>query len=89
MAFSNTLSGRLEELRYPNLRSPDTDGPFSPNGSSTREQSPFFSNMHTPSNDARASLQRRFTTDSSKMPMARPYGQPYTSVTPTASIVRV
>ncbi|KIV86091.1 hypothetical protein, variant [Exophiala sideris] len=84
MAFSNTLSGRLEELRYPNLRSPDTDGPFSPNGSSTREQSPFFSNMHTPSNDARASLQRRFTTDSSKMPMARPYGQPYTSVTPTA-----
>ncbi|KIW57986.1 hypothetical protein PV05_02539 [Exophiala xenobiotica] len=85
MAFPNTLSGRMEELRFPNLRSPDADSAFSPNGSSTREQSPFFPNVHTSSNDARASLQRRFTTDSSKMPAARPFGQQYPSMTPTAA----
>ncbi|KAJ9625485.1 uncharacterized protein PV06_01772 [Exophiala oligosperma] len=84
MAFSNTLSGRMEELRFPSLRSPEADGTFSPNGSSTREQSPFFPSVHTSSNDARASLQRRFTTDSSKMPVARPFGQQYSSITPTS-----
>ncbi|KIX09150.1 uncharacterized protein Z518_00228 [Rhinocladiella mackenziei CBS 650.93] len=85
MAFSNTLSGRMEELRFPSLRSPDTESPFNSNASSTRDQNPFFSNIHTSSNDARASLQRRFTTDSSKMPVARPFGQQYNSINPTAS----
>ena len=84
MAFPNTLSGRMEELRFPSLRSPDTESPFGANGASTRDQNPFFPSMHTSSNDARASLQRRFTTDSSKMPMARPFGQQYASITPTA-----
>ncbi len=85
MAFSNPLSGRMEELRFPSLRSPDSEGPYSPNGaSSTRDQNPFFANIHSSSNDARASLQRRFTTDSSKMPMVRPFGQQYTSMTPAA-----
>ncbi|KIX94095.1 uncharacterized protein Z520_10121 [Fonsecaea multimorphosa CBS 102226] len=85
MAFSNTLSGRMEELRFPNLRSPDAESPYSSNGSSTREQNPFFANMHSSSNDARASLQRRFTTDSSKMPVARPFGQQYTSMSSAAA----
>ncbi|KAJ4557958.1 hypothetical protein HRR78_001633 [Exophiala dermatitidis] len=85
MAYSNTLSGRLEELRFPSLRSPDIEGPLSPNGSSIREQKPFFSNIHTSSGDARASLQRRFTTDSSKMPVGRPYGQQYAAITPNVA----
>ncbi|KAJ9617021.1 hypothetical protein H2200_000742 [Cladophialophora chaetospira] len=84
MAFSNTLSGRMEELRFPNLRSTDTESPYNSNGSSAREQSPYFSNMHASSNDARVSLQRRFTTDSSKTAAARPFGQQYPSVNSTA-----
>ncbi|OCT45870.1 putative RNA-binding protein [Cladophialophora carrionii] len=40
--------------------------------------------MHASSNDARGGLQRRFTTDSSKMSVARPFGQQYPSVNSTA-----
>ncbi|EXJ92260.1 hypothetical protein A1O3_00810 [Capronia epimyces CBS 606.96] len=85
MAWSNTLSGRMEELRFPSLRSPDPEGPLSPNASTARDQNPFFANIHSSSNDARASLQRRFTTDSSKMPVARPFGQQYTAITPSVA----
>ncbi|EXJ93970.1 hypothetical protein A1O1_02363 [Capronia coronata CBS 617.96] len=89
MSYSNTLSGRMEELRFPSLRSPEPEGPLSPIISSTRDPNPYFSNIHTSSNDARAHLQRRFTTDSSKMPVARPFGQQYTSITPSVPIVEL
>jgi hypothetical protein len=84
MAYSNTLSGRMGELRFPNLRSPELDGTFSPNGVSARDQNSYFSNLQTSSNDARASLQRRFTTDSSKMSGARTFGQQFGSMNSTA-----
>jgi hypothetical protein len=73
----------MEELRFPNLRSPETDSPYNSNGTSNREQNTYFSNLHS-SNDARTSLQRRFTTDSSKMSGARPFGQQYPPVNSTA-----
>lgn len=83
MAFSNPLSGRMEELRFPNLRSPDTEV-FSPNSTSVRDQNSYFAYPQNSSNDARASLQRRFTTDSSKMSGSRPFGQQYSSMNSTA-----
>ena len=83
MAFSNTLSGRMEELRFPNLRSPDTEA-FSPNATSARDQNSYFSTLQNSSNDSRTSLQRRFTTDSSKMSGTRPFGQQYGSMNSTA-----
>lgn len=83
MAFSNPLSGRMEELRFPNLRSPDTEV-FSPNSTAVRDQNSYFAYPQNSSNDARASLQRRFTTDSSKMSASRPFGQQYSSMNSTA-----
>ena len=72
MAFQNSLSGRMEELRFPALRSPEHDT-FPPNGPATaRPESGFFGAQG--SGDARISLQRRFTTDASKMSLARPFG---------------
>lgn len=73
----------MEELRFPNLRSPDTEV-FSPNSTAVRDQNSYFSNLQNSSNDARASLQRRFTTDSSKMSTSRPFGQQYSSMNSTA-----
>jgi hypothetical protein len=79
MAFPNSLSGRMDELRFLPLRSPDAD--TSLNGSTpVRGDSSYFSTM-SPSNDARASLQRRFTTDSSKMSISSPFGPQYGGIT--------
>jgi hypothetical protein len=77
MAYPNRLSERMEELRFPSLRSPE-EAAFN-NGTNGRGDTSYFSAMGQ-SNDARASLQRRFTTDSSKMSMARPFGSQYGAV---------
>ncbi|KAK5101414.1 hypothetical protein LTS08_005021 [Lithohypha guttulata] len=76
MAFSNALSGRVEDLRF--LR-PNSDSlnelSFSSNLSSKRDLAPFYSS------DVRSSLQRRFTTDSSKLGLNRAsFGQQYSSL---------
>lgn len=68
MAFSGGLNERMEELRFPNVRSPNDEYSYSGYTSPPRGQNSFFSSFQPPSNDARASLQRRFTTDSSKTP---------------------
>lgn len=71
MAFQNSLSGRMEELRFPSLRSPEHDS-FPSNGPpSSRGDGSFFPSGN---NDNRSSLQRRFTTDASKMSLSRPFG---------------
>lgn len=75
MAFPNSLSGRMEELRFPSLRSPDSDS-FANNATPTRGDTSYFSTVAS-SNDSRGSLQRRFTTDSSKMSQAKPFGAQY------------
>ena len=76
MAFHNSLTGRLEELRYPSLRSPEADSSFTTGAATSRPESSYFSTMSS-SNDARTNLQRRFTTDSSKMSLAKPFGAQY------------
>jgi len=74
----------MEELRYGGLRSPGIDAPFTNNAASNRDSNPFFTSIQ-PTNDSRGNLQRRFTTDSSKMALGRPFGQQqYTSLDATA-----
>ena len=67
MAFTNGLSERMGELRFPNPRSPTEEAHFSGYVSPPRGQSSFFSPFQPSTSDTRGNLQRRFTTDSSKM----------------------
>jgi hypothetical protein len=67
MAFTNGLSERMGELRFPNPRSPNEEVPYSGYVSPPRGQSSVFSSFQSSPNEARGNLQRRFTTDSSKM----------------------
>jgi len=81
MAFSNALNGRMEELRFPNMRPTENDSPFSATLSSKRDSNPFYSGMGPSASDVRGSLQRRFTTDSSKLSLGRAsFGQQYSSL---------
>lgn len=77
MAFSNALNGRMEELRFPNLRSNDNDMPYS----AKRDSNQFYPGLGSSASDVRGSLQRRFTTDSSKLGLGRgSFGQHYMSL---------
>jgi hypothetical protein len=67
MAFANGLSERMGELRFPNPKSPNDDTTFSGYISPPRGQSQYIPPYHSSSTDTRANLQRRFTTDSSKI----------------------
>ena len=74
MAFNNSLTSRLDELRSRNPAGTATDSP--PAFTTPSRYSGSFMTTHSnSSNDARASLQRRFTTDLSKMPTLAPIGQ--------------
>jgi hypothetical protein len=78
MAFANRLSERMEELRFPSVRSPNEEASYNTYTSPQRADSSFFSTFQQPSADSRGSLQRRFTTDSSKVSSA--FGQGYNSL---------
>lgn len=67
MGFKNGLSERLEELRFSSPRSPPSDSPFSSYPSPTRVQTASYISTFQPPSDVRANLQRRFTTDASKL----------------------
>ncbi|KAB8212453.1 hypothetical protein BDV34DRAFT_208221 [Aspergillus parasiticus] len=67
MAFKNGLSERLDELRFPSPRSPTSESPFPGYNSISPGHSNLASAFSRPSGDVRANLQRRFTTDSSKL----------------------
>jgi hypothetical protein len=70
----------MEELRYPSVRSPNEESPYSTLTSPPRADNSFFSGFQQqPTADSRGSLQRRFTTDSSKISGA--FGQGYNSNT--------
>ncbi|KAL8807010.1 MAG: hypothetical protein Q9182_000991 [Xanthomendoza sp. 2 TL-2023] len=77
MAYNNALTNRLDELRSRNA--PITTSTTSENSSgytTPARYSGSFMTSHSQSiNDARASLQRRFTTDMSKLPNLTPIGQ--------------
>ena len=68
MAFKNGLNERLDELRFPSPRSPTSESPF-PGYTSLSPGQPNLASAFSsrPSGDVRANLQRRFTTDSSKL----------------------
>ena len=74
MAFNNSIASRLGDLRSRNNPVSTSE---SPSGYTTPSRySGSFMNSHSqPSSDARASLQRRFTTDLSKMQPLAPINQ--------------
>ncbi|KAL3481121.1 armadillo-type protein [Aspergillus californicus] len=67
MAFKNGLSERLDELRFPSPRSPPSESHFPGYSSLSPNNSNFTLPFSRPSGDVRANLQRRFTTDASKL----------------------
>lgn len=67
MAFKNGLSERLDELRFPSPRSPPSESSFPGYGSLSPGHSNFVSAFSRPPGDVRSNIQRRFTTDSSKL----------------------
>ena len=68
MAFKNGLSERLDELRFPSPRSPpSSEIPFPGYSSLSPGHSNFVSAFPRASGDVRSNLQRRFTTDASKL----------------------
>ncbi|KAL4967996.1 uncharacterized protein BDV14DRAFT_188116 [Aspergillus stella-maris] len=67
MAFKNGLSERLDELRFPSPRSPPSDSTFPGYSSLSPGHSNFVSAFPRSSSEVRANLQRRFTTDASKL----------------------
>src|ERR1700761_5648456 len=77
MAFANRLSERMEELRFPSVRSPNEESPYSSFTTPPRADNSFFATFQQPSADSRGSLQRRFTTDSGKITGG--FGQGYNS----------
>ncbi len=76
MAYNNPITTRLDGLRSRNPPS-TTAGSESSSGYTTpsRYSGSFMPSHSQSANDNRASLQRRFTTDLSKMPNLTPIGQ--------------
>ena len=83
MASSNALTNRLDELRS---RTHQVTSSEAPSGYTTpsRHSGSFMPSHSSSTNESRASLQRRFTTDLSKMPTLPPIGQlPNQGIEPT------
>ncbi len=77
MAFNNPITARYDELRSPNP--PTTSNGTGTTTPSSRYSGSFLPNHSQPfGSDARASLQRRQTTDLSKMPPMTAIGQQLT-----------
>ena len=74
MAFNNSITSRLGDLRY---RNNPVSASESQSGYTTpsRHSGSFMNSHSQPSSEARGSLQRRFTTDLSKMQPLAPIGQ--------------
>ncbi|KAL9606417.1 MAG: hypothetical protein Q9179_000437 [Wetmoreana sp. 5 TL-2023] len=76
MAYNNALTSRLDELRSRNPSAAATTSESSSGYTTPSRYSGSFMTSHSQSaGDTRASLQRRFTTDMSKMPNLTPIGQ--------------
>ena len=75
MAFNNSITARYDELRSPNP--PSSSNSSASKAPSSRYSGSFLPNHSQPfGSDTRTSLQRRQTTDLSKMPAITPIGQP-------------
>ena len=83
MAFNNSITARYDELRSPNPPSSSaTTGTTTP----SRYSGSFMQSHSQPFGDTRASVQRRQTTDLSKMPAITPIGQQPTPTTQGESV---
>lgn len=78
----------MEELRFPILRQNDNDNTFTATShAAKRESNPFYSTLGPSIPDVRGSLQRRFTTDSSKLAKHRTsFGQQYPPTSAAAQL---
>ncbi|KAH0537041.1 hypothetical protein FGG08_006139 [Glutinoglossum americanum] len=74
MAFSNGLGDRFEDLRFRNSQSQRDESPFPTYPTPLRSNGNRVNTTNQP-NDSRMTLQRRFTTDSTKQPTMSPIGQ--------------
>ena len=74
MAFNNSLTSRLDDLRSKNLPATSSEN-HSGYTTPSRYSGSFMTSHSQPSSDTRASLQRRFTTDLGKMSTLTPIGQ--------------
>lgn len=75
MAFNNGFGDRIDDIRFRHPQSP-RDESYSGYNSPRRVNGGYMTtHSQSSSNDTRASLQRRFTTDSSIMPTLTPIGQ--------------
>ena len=83
MAFNNSITARYDELRSPNPPSSSaTTGTTTP----SRYSGSFMQSHSQSFGDTRASVQRRQTTDLSKMPAITPIGQQPTPTTQGESV---
>lgn len=67
MAFKNGLSDRFDDLRFSPRSPTEMQMPFSNYPSTSPAQPALISAFQRPHTDGRATLQRRFTTDLSKL----------------------
>lgn len=74
MAYNNGFGDRMDDLRFRNPTSPREES-YSGFNPPRRANGNFMSTHSQATHEARASLQRRFTTDSGKMPTLTPIGQ--------------
>ena|SRR5579862_5930168 len=74
MAFSNGLGDRFEDLRFRNPQSQRDESPFPTYPTPLRSNGNRVNTTNQP-NDSRMTLQRRFTTDSTKQSAMSPIGQ--------------
>lgn len=84
MAF-NSITSRLDDLRSRNsqfMASESSSGFTTP----SRYSGSFMTTHSQASSDARGNLQRRFTTDMTKMPTLPPIGQPPNQVKESVDI---
>jgi hypothetical protein len=66
MAFKNGLTEHPDEIQLASPRSPPSESTFSGYASPPASQSAFATVLQSPAPDIRSTLQRRFTTDSTK-----------------------
>ena len=64
MASTNSLTSRLEELRFKNPQSPPGEHAYTGYSTPNRLSGSFASNTYSGGGDGRAGLTRRFTADS-------------------------
>ncbi|KAI9836195.1 MAG: hypothetical protein M1819_001532 [Sarea resinae] len=80
MAFASGLNDRVDDMRFPNPQSPPNETTFPIYTSPFRGDNNHMQSHSPSANEIRANLQRRFTTDSAKLPTMNPMGRQHGQV---------